>query len=333
MSSANPGWGSPRIVGELAKLGIHVAKAAVEKYKIRPKKPPSPSWRAFLNNHVKDLVSVDFFVVPTVTFGILFVFVVLVHARRRIVHFSVTEHPTAQGTAQQLSEALPWETTPRYLIRDRDRAYGSAFRTRGASTSTTTFATSSRTAKATQTPTKTEGARWTGPCQRWKPTFMRGARIANVPASTGMVVAPRVSVARPARDRPRRAPPGVRSGCASTSASRAASSICWALPAPARRATAASRPSLLPSASACPCPRRQARAGWFVPTWKVRRFQVRPIHSFRPYLPPCEASGRAPPGRRSHRRAPPKARSHPATASGRRSKRWKTQEARRSMPG
>ena len=130
MSSSNPGWGSPRIVGELAKLGIRVAKATVEKYRIRPTKPPSPSWRAFLDNHVKDLVSVDFFVVPTVTFRVLFVFVVLVHARRRIVHFNVTEHPTAQWTAQQLSEAFPWETAPRYLIRDRDRTYGSAFSTR-----------------------------------------------------------------------------------------------------------------------------------------------------------------------------------------------------------
>jgi putative transposase len=81
-------------------------------------------------NHLKDLVSVDFFVVPTVTFKVLFVFVVLVHARRRIVHFNVTEHPTAQWAAQQLSEAFPWETAPRYLIRDRDRVYGSAFRTR-----------------------------------------------------------------------------------------------------------------------------------------------------------------------------------------------------------
>ncbi len=96
----------------------------------RPKKTPSPTWRAFLANHVKDLVSVDFFVVPTVTFKVLFVFVVLAHARRRIVHFNVTEHPTAQWTAHQLSEAFPWEAAPRYLIRDRDRVYGPAFRTR-----------------------------------------------------------------------------------------------------------------------------------------------------------------------------------------------------------
>ena len=130
MSSANPRWGSPRIVGELAKLGIQVAKATVEKYMVRPKKPPSPTWRAFLKNHVKDLVSVDFFVVPTVTFKVLFVFVVLAHARRRIVHFNVTEHSTAEWTARQISEAFPWETAPRYLIRDRDRAYGLAFKKR-----------------------------------------------------------------------------------------------------------------------------------------------------------------------------------------------------------
>ncbi len=130
MSSANPRRGSPRIVGELAKLGIDVAKATVERYMIRPKKTPSPTWHAFLANHVKDLVSVDFFVVPTVAFKVLFAFVVLAHARRRIVHFNVTEHPTAHWTAHQLSEAFPWEAAPRYLIRDRDPVYGPPFRTR-----------------------------------------------------------------------------------------------------------------------------------------------------------------------------------------------------------
>ena len=79
---------------------------------------------------MKDLVSVDFFVVPTVTFKVLFVFIVLVHARRRIVHFNVTEHPTAQWTAHQISEAFPWEAAPRYLIRDRDSVYGPPFQTR-----------------------------------------------------------------------------------------------------------------------------------------------------------------------------------------------------------
>jgi len=130
MSMANPGWGSPRIVGELGKLGIAVSKSTVEKYMLRPRKPPSPTWRTFLENHVKDLVATDFFVVPTVSFKVLFVFIVLAHARRRVVHFNVTEHPTAQWTAQQLSEAFPWVTAPRFLIRDRDRVYGPAFKTR-----------------------------------------------------------------------------------------------------------------------------------------------------------------------------------------------------------
>jgi putative transposase len=130
MSRANPGWGSPRIVGELAKLGIHVAKATVEKYMVRPKKPPSPTWRAFLENHVKDLVSADFFVVPTVTFKVLFVFFLIAHCRRRIVHFAVTAHPTAEWTAQQVVEAFPWEAAPRFLLRDRDAVYGPTFKVR-----------------------------------------------------------------------------------------------------------------------------------------------------------------------------------------------------------
>ncbi len=122
MSSANP-LRSSRIVGELAELDIQVAKATVEKCMVRPKKPPSPTWRAFLENHVRDLVAVDFFAVLTVTFKVLFVFVVLAHARRRIVHFNITHQPTARWTAQHVSEAFPWEVVPRYLLRDRDRVY------------------------------------------------------------------------------------------------------------------------------------------------------------------------------------------------------------------
>jgi hypothetical protein len=94
MSEANTGWDSPRIVGELHKLGIDIAKSTVEKYRVRFRKPSSPTWKAFLNNHVKDLVSIDFFVVPTVRFKVLFVFLILAHHRRRVVHFNVTEHPT-----------------------------------------------------------------------------------------------------------------------------------------------------------------------------------------------------------------------------------------------
>jgi len=130
MWQANPTWGSPRIVGELRKLGIAVAKSTVEKYRPHPNKPPSPTWKTFLKNHMKDLVALDFFTVPTVTFRVLFVLVILAHERRRVVHFSVTEHPTAQWTAQQVVEAFPWDEAPRYLLRDRDRIYGAAFRQR-----------------------------------------------------------------------------------------------------------------------------------------------------------------------------------------------------------
>ena len=130
MSEANISWGSPRIVGELRKLGINVAKSTVEKYRVKSRKPPSPTWKVILKNHVKDLVSIDFFVVPTVRFKVLFVLVVLSHHRRRVVHFNVTEHPTAQWTAQQIIEAFPWDTMPKYLLRDRDAIYGSQFRRR-----------------------------------------------------------------------------------------------------------------------------------------------------------------------------------------------------------
>jgi putative transposase len=130
MSRANPLWGSPRIVGELRKLGIHVAKSTVEKYRVRPRKPPASTWKAFLNNHVKDLVALDFFVVPTVSYKVLFVLVILAHERRRIVHVNVTEHPTAGWTAQQVVGAFPWDGAPRYLLRDRDSIYGSYFRNR-----------------------------------------------------------------------------------------------------------------------------------------------------------------------------------------------------------
>ena len=101
MSRANPLWGSPRIVGELRKLGINVAKSTVETYRVRLRKPPSPTWKVFLNNHVKDLVALDFFVVPTSSYKVLFVLVILAHERRLVVHFTVTAHPTAEWTAQQ----------------------------------------------------------------------------------------------------------------------------------------------------------------------------------------------------------------------------------------
>ena len=128
MSLANRRWGAPRIHGELLKLGIQLSQATVGKYMVRHRKPPSQTWRAFLQNHLKDLVSADFFVVPTATFRVLFVFVILSHDRRRPVHFAVTASPTAEWAAQQLIEAFPWDSAPRYLLRDRDGTYGTKFR-------------------------------------------------------------------------------------------------------------------------------------------------------------------------------------------------------------
>ena len=128
ISLANPPWGAPRIHGELLKLGVEVSQGTVAKYMVRHRKPPSQSWRTFLTNHAQDLASTDFFIVPTATFRLLFVFVVLSHSRRRPVHFGVTSHPTAEWKAQQLLEAFPWNSAPRYLLRDRDRHYGEPFR-------------------------------------------------------------------------------------------------------------------------------------------------------------------------------------------------------------
>jgi transposase InsO family protein len=130
MWRSNSTWGSPRIVGELHKIGIEVAKSTGEKYRPTVRKPSSPTWKAFLTNHVYDLVACDFFTGLTATFRVLFVFIVLAHDRRRIVHFNVTEHPTASWTAQQMVEAFPWETAPRYVLRDRDAIYGTAFQQR-----------------------------------------------------------------------------------------------------------------------------------------------------------------------------------------------------------
>ena len=94
---------------------------------VRGRKPPSQTWRTFLENHIKSMVSVDFFTVPTIRFQVLYVFLVLAHDRRRILHFAVTDHPTAEWTAQQLREAFPWDSAPRFLLRDRDRTFGSDF--------------------------------------------------------------------------------------------------------------------------------------------------------------------------------------------------------------
>ncbi len=103
MCLANPTWGAPRVHGELLKLGIDISQSTVSKYLVRPRRPPSQTWRALLENHVKQLASVDFFVVPTIDFKILFTFLVLALERRRVLHFNVTEQPTSGWTAAQMS--------------------------------------------------------------------------------------------------------------------------------------------------------------------------------------------------------------------------------------
>jgi hypothetical protein len=123
MAQTNPLWGAPRIHGELLKLGMNVSQATVAKYMGRRRQPPSQTWRTFLTNHLGQVMAADFFVVPTATCRLLFVLVILAHERRRVVHVAVTDHPSAAWTIQQLREAFPWDSAPRYLIRDRDHAF------------------------------------------------------------------------------------------------------------------------------------------------------------------------------------------------------------------
>jgi transposase InsO family protein len=112
------------------KLGINVAERTVSRLMPKRRLPPSQTWRTFLANHVRDLVALDFFTVPTARLRVLFVLVVLAHHRRRVVHFNVTEHPTAHWTAQQIVDAFPDDSAPSYLLRDHDQVYGQRFRHR-----------------------------------------------------------------------------------------------------------------------------------------------------------------------------------------------------------
>jgi transposase InsO family protein len=130
MAEANPLWGGPRIHGELLKLGIDVSERTVSRQMPKDRKPPSQTWRTILDNHCRELVAIDFLTVPTATFRLLYVLVVLAHDRRRVLHFNVTEHPTAAWTAQQIIEAFPDGTAPRFLLRDRNQIYGEEFRLR-----------------------------------------------------------------------------------------------------------------------------------------------------------------------------------------------------------
>ena len=127
MSLANPLWGAPRIHGELLKLGIDVGQTSVAKYMARRRRPPSQGWRTFLLNHADGIASIDLFVVPTISFKLLYGLLILRHDRRRILWIGVTRSPTAEWIARQVSEACGWEPVPDYLVRDRDRVYGEAF--------------------------------------------------------------------------------------------------------------------------------------------------------------------------------------------------------------
>jgi hypothetical protein len=129
MSITNPFWGAPRIHGELLKLGIDVSQTTVAKYMAKARWPPSQGWRTFLHNHADGIASMDLFVVPTVSFRLLYGILILQHARRELLWLGVTAHPTAEWIAQQLVEAsvgaryhVIW-----YMVRDRDCIYGARF--------------------------------------------------------------------------------------------------------------------------------------------------------------------------------------------------------------
>jgi len=132
MAKTNPLWGAPRLHGELLKLGIDISERTVSNIikKCQPPGPPSQTWQTFLKNHMHNTFAIDFFIVPTVTFTVLYAVIIIVHQRRKVIHFNVTEHPTAEWTAQQIVEACPWETAPKYLLRDRDSVSGSVFQSR-----------------------------------------------------------------------------------------------------------------------------------------------------------------------------------------------------------
>jgi len=127
ISVANPLWGAPRIHGELLKLGIDVGQTTVAKYMARGRRPPSQGWKTFLRNHADGIVSMDLFVVPTISFQLLYGLLILRHGRREILWLGATTHPSAEWISRQLTEAYGWEQGPRYLVRDRDSIYGDVF--------------------------------------------------------------------------------------------------------------------------------------------------------------------------------------------------------------
>jgi transposase InsO family protein len=130
ISRENPLWGAPRVHGELLKLGVDVCETTVAKYMVKAPKRPEQSWKTFLDNHVNDIASMDFVIVPTIGFKLLYCLVILDHRRRHIVSYGVTSHPTSEWVARQITNAFPWDEAPEYLIRDRDGAFGLAVQQR-----------------------------------------------------------------------------------------------------------------------------------------------------------------------------------------------------------
>jgi transposase InsO family protein len=127
MSIANPLWGAPRLHGELLKLGIDIGQTSVAKYIVRMRKPPSQGWKTFLRNHADGIAAMDLFVVPTVSFRLLYGLLIMGHSRREILWLGVTSHPTAEWVANQITQASGWDRTPSYLLHDRDACYGAVF--------------------------------------------------------------------------------------------------------------------------------------------------------------------------------------------------------------
>jgi hypothetical protein len=130
MSLENPFWGATKIHAELLKLGIDVAQSTVSIYMVPRRDRPLQTWKTFVRNHMEGIASIDLFVVPTIAFQQLFAFLVLGHERRRLLWFAVTRNPTAEWLARQITEAFAWDSAPKYLVRDNDRAFDGAFKAR-----------------------------------------------------------------------------------------------------------------------------------------------------------------------------------------------------------
>jgi transposase InsO family protein len=149
LSQENRLWGTERIRGELLKLGIAVSNGSIRRYRWRrPARPPSQTWRTFLRNHAPQIWAADLFTVPTLSFRTLFVLFFVTHDRRDLVHFRITAHPTAAWVWRQFLEAMAWGRQPRYVLRDRDAAYGRAFATQAAALGIETLLTPFRAPKA-----------------------------------------------------------------------------------------------------------------------------------------------------------------------------------------